>query len=348
MILLYYQLQVVIKIENQGYRPYYQPYQPPIDPAKAQARAERKNLFRIGFGLLIYLVVTAVLQVTAVFVCSRVFPTFYYENDYFFVLVTLSCYLIGMPILYGVLGSMPKARPERKKLGAGNWIGFLSISFLLMMVGSLVAGVLMSGLENLRGEEISNAVAEQINSSSPLVNLLMAVVMAPIAEELICRKWIIDRLLPYSEWLAVATSGLLFGLMHGNFYQFFYAALMGVLFGVVYVKTGNILHPILMHGIINFTGSIIAPFIADTLPQDLTAGTLHPWFPVSLLYSLAEYALVICGILFLVRYLRSGKLETKGEKGLSLGLQIQAAWFNWGTVLMVCFCLAQFFFSLFI
>ena len=335
-------------MENQGYRPYYRPYQPrpTVDPAKA----ERKNLFRIGFGLLVYLLVTYALQVAAVVVCSRLFPTFYYENDYFTVWVSLVSYIVGMPIFFGIVGSMPKVRPERKKLGGANWIGFLAVSFALMYAGSLIASFLMTALETLRGEEITNAVAEQIGNSTPLANVLLAVVMAPIAEELICRKWIIDRLLPYSEWLAVATSGLLFGLIHGNFYQFFYAALMGILFGVVYVKTGKILHTILMHAIINFTGSIIPTFLNSVLPEDaeLALETFNPWMLVSAIYSIAQFTLIVCGVIFLVRFIKHGKLESTGEKALPLGTQIRAAWLNWGTVLMVGFCLIQFFFSLFI
>lgn len=340
---------MVRTIENQEYRPYYyQPYQPrpTVDPAKA----ERKNLFRIGFGLLVYLLVTYALQIAAVVVCSRLFPTFYYDNDYFTVWISLAGYIVGMPIFLGIVGSMPKAKPERKKLTAAHWIGFLAVAFALMYAGSLIASALMTALETLRGEEITNAIAEQIDNSTPLANLLTAVVMAPVAEELICRKWIIDRLLPYSQWLAVATSGLLFGLIHGNFYQFFYAALMGILFGIVYVKTGNVLHTIIMHAIINFTGTIIPTFLNNVLPEDmdLTLETLNPWMLVSSIYSIAQITLIVCGVIFMIRFIKRGKLETVGQKALPRRVQIKAAWLNWGTLALVGFCLIQFFFSLFI
>jgi membrane protease YdiL (CAAX protease family) len=338
---------VVRTIENQGYRPYYyQPYRPTVDPAAA----ERKNLFRLGFGLLIYLLATYALQIAAVVVCSRLFPTVYYDNDYFAVWVSLASYIVGMPIFFGIVGSMPKARPERKKMGAGNWIGFLAVAFALMYAGSFIASILMTVLETLRGQEITNAIAEQINNSTPLTNVLLAVVMAPIAEELIFRKWIIDRLLPYSEWLAVATSALLFGLIHGNFYQFFYAVLMGILFGVVYVKTGKILHTIIMHAIINFSAGCIPAFLNSVLPDkaDVILENFNPWVTVSGLYSIAQFTLIVCGMIFLVRFLKHGKLETTGEKGLSLRTQIKGAWLNWGTLLMVGFCLIHFCFSLFI
>lgn len=338
-------------MENQGYRPYYQPYQPqpPANPAGEQFRRERKNLFRIGLGLLVYMLLTFALQGASVYLCSRFFPSFYYNNDYFSVLVSLASYVVGLPVFYAIVGSMPRLRPERKKLGGGNWVGFLAISFFLMWLGSMITSFLMPIMETLQGKEISNAIAEQVNSLTPLSNFLLAVVMAPIAEELICRKWIIDRLLPYSEWLAVVTSGLLFGLIHGNFYQFFYAALIGILFGVVYVKTGKLIHTILMHAIINFSETILLPFINEALPQGLEAtANFNPWAPVILLYFLARYALIVCGIIFLVRYLKRGRLSTAGVLNLPLGVQIKATWLNWGTVLAVCYCLVQFGFSLFI
>lgn len=209
----------------------------------------------------------------------------------------------------------------------------------------MVASFLMSAIEAIKGQEISNAIADQINGSSPPVNLVVAVILAPIFEELICRKWIIDRLLPYSEVLAVVTSGLLFGLIHGNFYQFFYAALLGMLFAVVYVKTGKIFHTIAMHAIINFTGSIIATFFNERLPQDPSAA-ITPWMIVATLYSLAMLVLAVCGGVFLVRAFKKVRFSSQGTQEMKLSSQFKAAWLNWGMILLVCFCILLFLYSL--
>ncbi len=334
-------LQAVIFIQPQGY---YQPYQPIIDVEKQRTKEARKNLLRIGLALLVYLIITSSVQSAAMFLCSRFAPQIYLQ-DWFFIACTLLGYAVGLPIFFGFIGSMPKQKPQKARLGFGGWIAFLAISILLMEAGSMIAGSLMSAIETMKGQEISNAVEEQINSSSPLVNFIVVVLLAPLFEELICRKWIIDRLLPYSEVLAVVTSGLLFGLIHGNFYQFFYAAMLGMLFAVVYVKTGNIFHTIGMHAIINFIGSIIASFFNERLPQDPSAA-ITPWMIVATLYSMAMLVLAVCGGIFLIRAFKKVRFSSQGAQGLKLSSQFNAAWLNWGMILLILYCVMIFLFSL--
>ena len=80
---------------------------------------------------------------------------------------------------------------------------------------------------------------EVATSSNLWVNLFIMVLCAPVAEELIFRKLLIDRLTQYGEGVAVLFSGLMFGLFHGNLNQFVYAFVLGLCFGFIYVKTGD-------------------------------------------------------------------------------------------------------------
>ena len=58
----------------------------------------------------------------------------------------------------------------------------------------------------------------------PWFTFTFSVVLAPVMEELIFRKVLIDRTIVYGDKAAVVLSGLLFGVFHGNFHQFFYAS----------------------------------------------------------------------------------------------------------------------------
>ena len=60
-----------------------------------------------------------------------------------------------------------------------------------------------------------------IRNSSLWVNLLTTVIMAPVVEELFFRKLVMDRLLGYGQKTAIIISGIMFGMAHGNFSQFF-------------------------------------------------------------------------------------------------------------------------------
>lgn len=89
-----------------------------------------------------------------------------------------------------------------------------------------------------------------------LIPLLYAVFGAPVIEELIFRKTLLDVLHPYGQRCAALVTALLFGLMHGNSGQFLLAFLLGLLFAAVYLKTGNILYTMLLHFVINLTASV--------------------------------------------------------------------------------------------
>ena len=69
--------------------------------------------------------------------------------------------------------------------------------------------------------------------------------------------------LPFGEKPAVILSGLAFGLIHGNLTQFFYAFGLGIAFGYIFVKTGKVKYPIILHMIINFLGSVVSVLVLN-------------------------------------------------------------------------------------
>ncbi len=312
-------------------------------------KKERRNLRRIGWALVVYLIFTSIVVMTAQVVCLSFFPEFAKGETFNLLCQIVPPYLLGFPLFALLLAGMPKKAPKRIKPGFSDKVSFLAVTFFLMLAGNYIATVLMTMMETLRGGEITNIIEQQITSFSPLTNLILMVILAPIVEELMCRKLIIDRLLPYSETLAILTSGLFFGLLHGNFYQFFYAAFLGILFGYIYVKTGNVLHTILLHMTVNFTGSIIAPFLNEMTSEQASAPTsINPWAVVGSLYSAAMTLLAVCGIILLFRKRKSLDVKKIGDRFLTLSTQFKLAWCNSGTIVYLVICLLMFVSSLYI
>ena len=79
------------------------------------------------------------------------------------------------------------------------------------------------------------------------LGVLVVGILAPIVEEIIFRKLLIDNMSKYGIVASVTISAFLFGLFHGNLAQFFYAWALGIIFGFVYVYTGKIIYTILLH-----------------------------------------------------------------------------------------------------
>ena len=86
---------------------------------------------------------------------------------------------------------------------------------------------------------------------------LTTVIVAPVMEELMFRKLLIDRIVPFGQRAAVVVSGVAFGLFHGNFYQFFYACGLGMIFAYLYSSTGRVRYGILLHMMINMVGGVL-------------------------------------------------------------------------------------------
>ena len=156
-------------------------------------------------------------------------------------------------------------------------------------------------------------------------------ILAPLAEETVFRRFFIDRARPYGEKLAVVTSALAFGLFHGNFAQFFYAFGLGLVFGYVYVRTGRLRCSVLLHMFINLIGGVVSVMA-------LEQGTESPAF---LAYTAAMVALALIGMVLLVKELPRLRFDNAPSE-LPRGERFKTVYGNAGMALMVLGCLVMF------
>jgi len=96
-------------------------------------------------------------------------------------------------------------------------------------------------------------------TNNPVIMIITAVIMAPIFEEIIFRGIIQKGLINkgVQPWKAILFASVVFGLIHGNPWQFVGAVLLGGVLGLVYYKTKSLLLPILLHGFNNLCSSIL-------------------------------------------------------------------------------------------
>lgn len=93
-----------------------------------------------------------------------------------------------------------------------------------------------------------------------LTNFLNVVLLGSIFEEILFRKIMIDFFWKKKKIIeGIIFSSLLFSLIHINFYRFefssntlLYTFIFGLLLGYIYVKTKNVLYPIIAHFTANF------------------------------------------------------------------------------------------------
>lgn len=106
--------------------------------------------------------------------------------------------------------------------------------------------------------EFFERLMEQL-TDDPLVMIITAVICAPIFEEIVFRgiiqKGLINKgVRPVN---AILMASVIFGLVHGNPWQFVGAVLLGCVLGLVYYKTKSLLLPMLLHGFNNLCSTIL-------------------------------------------------------------------------------------------
>lgn len=132
--------------------------------------------------------------------------------------------------------------------------GFLWVTagFVFNMIFSLIGSYLTAFL-NAGGITVptNDFSIKDPSAAAVFMQLVYAVILAPIFEEIIYRGLILSMLSPYSKSAAVIVSALSFGLMHGNIPQAISACATGVIYAMIAVHCNSVVPTIIIHSINN-------------------------------------------------------------------------------------------------
>ena len=221
----------------------------------------RKVFSRIGLSLFIYFIAVYASAFLLDFLVGKFIPKLYFHDLYIWVKMVLCQYVIGIPAIRLILIGLPTYRYPKEKMPFKDLFGAFIICQAFSYAGNMIGTLLNEIISGILGKEIDNTVSDLISKSNPLVLLLVVGIIGPVLEELVFRRFIIDRVRPYGEFLAVMFSALTFGMFHGNFYQLFYAFAIGFILGFIYIRTKNIIYPIILHVAFNSLSVIQQSFL---------------------------------------------------------------------------------------
>ena len=312
------------------------PLQPPLTP---EGPDTKRCFNRVGWAYCLILGVWTGLQILLARLGDKYAPQLLESSWGIWLLSLLPLYLAAVPLGYLVLRRLPAQRPAvGKKLSAERLFELFTMCFALMYLGNLIGTLCNYTLAAAKGLPFENPIGEVLQNSSILANLVCVVGIAPVMEELIFRKLLCDRVRVCGEGTAVLTSGLVFGLFHGNLGQFFYAFLAGMLFADIYLRTGRIRYSMLLHACINFFGGVLPIILlknvdiekisdlSTDLPRLMSYAQNHLGAMLGFgIYGLTVLALFILGIIFLISdrkkaAVRPAKLRAEGVPfGASFG-----------------------------
>lgn len=155
-----------------------------------------------------------------------------------------------------------KKRPESAEKPDGSHIALLAALGLILQFG---IGSVLSLIEILAPQlmENYNELMELMGIGEMSLPVMIATsVMAPLSEEVLCRGVILRLAERVSArfWVVNFIQALAFGILHGNWVQGAYAFLLGLLLGYIYGKYRNIWLCMLLHGAMNLSSFVVAPF----------------------------------------------------------------------------------------
>ena len=344
----------------EGYNPYskYKSEEPEFCEDRSQTPSddfrealdvnEAKSDFHylgLGFALftLISAVVSLVIQLVGMAMNKDALSNIWFIN----IISPVALYLFALPVLLVILSKVPARKAEGRPMRVKEWLGCFLICFGLMYIGSFISEYVVSFLSAMTGKDYTNALNDLIdfNDLSNLwVTALFTVVIAPIGEELVFRKLIIDRTRKYGAATSIIISALLFGLMHGNVFQLFYAFLLGLVLGYMYYTTGKVLPCMLMHAAVNFFGSIVVVLLTYGIDLEaIESGDMiavlelvsKHWIQLALLavFTLFIYACMVCAIVIPIANRKKIVLD-KGESPIPRGLLKKVVIFNGGMIVL--------------
>jgi len=307
-------------------------FQPNIEPSREEKKKIRHNYNVIGIVLLVLLVLTNVLA-NALY---RVFaPTVTYNSEGAMVF-NLAETLIGgyTPALMAILvfaGCCLFTRYKPKELFRARGLdGKQIFRYVLMVLGlqqaSLICTMIMSNMFYSAGLVVysTNYVLEH-SPQVYIADIISSVILAPIGEELIYRGVVLRCAAKVSQRFAIFLSAFVFGIMHGNPYQFVLGFMLGIPMAIITIKTGSLIPSIICHMSNNLLASIV--LAVEYFDESAALGLDYIQLPIFL----------ILGIIMIVSEKASGKMQlpeyTKFHKKRTLPILIT----SWSMIVVTVF-----------
>ena len=217
-----------------------------------------KGAFALFGGMIVGTAIVAVANIFSMLVFNE---NFQYKD--FYLIIANAAGFLGAIFAFDYF----VARPETGRKLNFNFSPTNFVTYLLifpMMLGMMFIGEFITSQIPVTGPffgkfyEFFSDLMEQMTKDGATM-ILLAVIMAPVFEEIVFRGIIQKGLINkgVAPMKAILFSSLIFGLVHGNPWQLVGAVLLGCVLGLVYYKTKSLLLPILLHAFNNLCSAIL-------------------------------------------------------------------------------------------
>lgn len=217
-----------------------------------------KGILALFIGAVVPSTFVAVVNVVSMFVLKK---NFQYDNA--FLLISNAVMWLGAIAAFDFFVCRPQTGKKLNfNFSPKNFVTYLLIfplMFGMMLIAEFITGKIpVTGPFFGEMFKIFSKLMEQMTEDTSVM-IMLAVFMAPIFEEIVFRgiiqKGLINKGMQPQK--AIWISAIVFGIVHGNPWQFVGAVLLGFVLGTVYYRTKSLLMPILLHAFNNGISTVL-------------------------------------------------------------------------------------------
>lgn len=247
-------------------------------------------------------------------------------GDYFFTIVIQIVLLFcGSIFLYSSLKKQKvnftcKEFGIKKISGKAVWLSVLLgavVFFLNMYVSSAFNGII-----DLFGYEHASQTVTSYSFLNLLLNLIFTAVLPAICEEVAHRGMLLRAYSPLGTWKAILISAVMFGLLHINIEQFFYATIIGVFLGILTIMCNSIIPAMIVHFMNNALSTYLLFSEVNGLPFGRIILTIENILTSNVFIGMILSVCIIILLLYLGRYFTTKIVQNRLGEDLNQ-LQMQ-------------------------
>ncbi len=225
---------------------------------------DRRGAAALIAGMLVGALLVSIINVISMFVFNENLQ----YTDWYSVIANAVVFLAAIFAFDYFVARRDMGKPLNFNLSSrnlGTYLLIFPMFFGMMLIAEFITGKIpISGPFFGELYKIFSELMEQMTRDKATL-ILLAVIMAPLFEEIIFRGIIQKGLINkgIDPMKAILIASVVFGLIHGNPWQFVGAVLLGCVLGLVYYKTKSLLLPILLHAFNNLCSAMLI-FYSDT------------------------------------------------------------------------------------
>ena len=325
-----------------------------METAITDALSLKRNIRRTAVGFAIFAAVSLLASEIIRMVISIFYPAFARTDLYGWFMSVVPMYLVALLFLALFFVSTTAVRPaEKKRLGLGRLILLIPLCIFVGTAGYIAGDLISHALEGLPFFRAVDPYAA-LDGTNVFYAFICTVIIAPIMEELIFRRALLDRVSPAGEGFAIFLSALFFGVFQCDLSRSLSMFALGLVLAFVYLRTGRVIYTILLHMAFNFCGRFMVNnlFASDLaflsslsgVPADeilLTDSVINVYDRVLNLVCSNGF-LILVGLIVFIMVAKELFTGARASATFTKRECRRAVWGNIGTWLMLLVCLILF------